>query len=59
MSPTEFVALMIFIPALVFFVWRAGVQWGASALLQGLHEDGMLTPAAQKELDLPDLEHIE
>ena len=56
MSPTEFAALMIFIPALVFFVWRAGVEWGASALLQGLHEDGYLTQEAQKELELPALD---
>lgn len=52
MTPTEIAALLIFVPALVFFVFKSGFSTGAEKMLNALHASGWLTQAAIKELDL-------
>jgi len=56
MTATEIAALLVFVPALVFFVFRSGFSTGAEKMLQALHASGWLTQAAVKEFDLQAVE---
>jgi hypothetical protein len=52
MTATEVLAIFVFLPAMIFFVFKSGFTSGAEKMLMSLHASGWLTQAAIRELDL-------
>lgn len=54
MTAIELLALFVFLPTMIFFVFKSGFTTGAENMLKALHASGWLTQAAIRELDLQD-----
>jgi hypothetical protein len=54
MTAMEVLAIFVFLPAMIFLVFRSGFTTGAENMLKALHVSGWLTQAAIRELGLQD-----